>query len=639
MSAMEPVLAITSITPLSYNLINNCTAANNNINNNSDPIEINDVDSDIYCSSSDEEMQLSNNSNTTNNTNHTNIISINSHFASSNNSSNKDSRDNDSFKPSQISATSYSSSLHGTERNSNSSNNNAKISPHTNHTVSPAQSTSASSNSTESCALQFTDTFSDCIIPEDLTCTICFSLLTSPLKLVCGHSFCQDCLINWAKSSFELQEESRKANTCAYGLLDSELGSENWPRISTELSEGNRCEVCLMICQNDDDLVICEGCDIKVHQYCYMIPEIPANDWFCDACVANSPIHQRRCVLCPNTEDRVYKAVIGAIPPDNSQISKLKNGQHCGKTAWIHVSCANWHNSINFINLATKSPITGLEKICRGLFSLKCTYCKAKGAGACLQCSYGRCMTAYHVACAFRAGVKFEMRNSDHDGVINLSFCPKHRENSAEIDGKSNKPKPKSFFQLPCPHCRQFTRGALRKKLFSLKRAYKLSDKINSFKQNQRRITGTSAPNEQLEGIELESTGEESEYENFQQNHTPSKEKLPAISNNQGENSSGEDISNSTQLQQRNKRRRESSGPSSSIRRSSCLNSLPIPQISDAVERARREFNKLRRTLKVKESEIVAQLESAVQGKALPQLAVQLLSNCSNAIQALQLKL
>lgn len=46
-------------------------------------------------------------------------------------------------------------------------------------------------------------------------------------------------------------------------------------------------------------ILLCDGCDIAVHQACYGITNIPEGDWFCDGCAAGLEPMGMHCAVCP----------------------------------------------------------------------------------------------------------------------------------------------------------------------------------------------------------------------------------------------------------------------------------------------------------------------------------------------------
>ena len=49
-----------------------------------------------------------------------------------------------------------------------------------------------------------------------------------------------------------------------------------------------QCDVCRGCdASSEDQLILCDGCDVGVHQFCYMVDQIPTGNWYCDHCVSN----------------------------------------------------------------------------------------------------------------------------------------------------------------------------------------------------------------------------------------------------------------------------------------------------------------------------------------------------------------
>ena len=57
-------------------------------------------------------------------------------------------------------------------------------------------------------------------------------------------------------------------------------------------------EVICGVCGNDDsfsddEILLCDGCDISVHQSCYGVPKVPAGDWKCSICRSRPAASQK----------------------------------------------------------------------------------------------------------------------------------------------------------------------------------------------------------------------------------------------------------------------------------------------------------------------------------------------------------
>ncbi|XP_057356111.1 lysine-specific demethylase 4A isoform X3 [Manis pentadactyla] len=151
-------------------------------------------------------------------------------------------------------------------------------------------------------------------------------------------------------------------------------------------------------------LVSCKKCSVRVHASCYGVPPAKASeDWMCSRCLANAL--EEDCCLC-----------------------SLRGGalQRANDDRWVHVSCAVAILEARFVNIAERSPVD-VSKIPLPRFKLKCVFCKKRrkrNAGCCVQCSHGRCPTAFHVSCAQAAGVM--MQPDDWPFVVFIT-CFRHK--------------------------------------------------------------------------------------------------------------------------------------------------------------------------------------------------------------------
>uniref|UniRef100_H3CGJ2 [histone H3]-trimethyl-L-lysine(9) demethylase n=1 Tax=Tetraodon nigroviridis TaxID=99883 RepID=H3CGJ2_TETNG len=148
-------------------------------------------------------------------------------------------------------------------------------------------------------------------------------------------------------------------------------------------------------------LVSCSNCSIRVHTSCYGVdPATVSKDWKCARCKANAMTEN--CCLC-----------------------SLRGGalQKANNNKWVHVLCAVAVLEARFVNITERSPVD-LSGIPLQRFKLKCYYCKKrmkKASGCCVQCSHGRCPTAYHPTCAQAAGVL--MQPDEWPFVVHVTCC------------------------------------------------------------------------------------------------------------------------------------------------------------------------------------------------------------------------
>lgn len=180
----------------------------------------------------------------------------------------------------------------------------------------------------------------------------------------------------------------------------------------------SRCSVCFCDEWNESNqIVVCESCNVAVHQDCYGIESIPVGDWLCEPCIE---MQSPTCCACVNHDDIAFK--------------KTNEGE------WIHMLCALWHPETNFSGVSgLNSPVVGFKDINRSRFKVTCRICKVK-QGAIMQCNVPQCTFAFHPPCGIRNGCKFEIREENDVSHLH-QFCPKHCSSSK--DYTFNYPKSK----------------------------------------------------------------------------------------------------------------------------------------------------------------------------------------------------
>ncbi|KAF4740118.1 nuA3 HAT complex component nto1, partial [Perkinsus olseni] len=222
--------------------------------------------------------------------------------------------------------------------------------------------------------------------------------------------------------------------------------------------DGQEAEVdlCCSICGDgdvDDDnaILICDGCHFAAHQKCYGVSAIPEQEWFCRTCsvfprdAAGRPAGERPvCVLCGRDSEFVggglMKPAVVSMPGKGSSgrsadpilpcttPSPTSPGSNAVPTAppgslgaWAHVKCAVWIRECSIDNPTTvMEPIRAVIHPSRR--DLVCGICKSR-VGAKVQCAFGKCQNFYHVSCAARYGLVTEGTGGNAAWVI---YCPRH---------------------------------------------------------------------------------------------------------------------------------------------------------------------------------------------------------------------
>ena len=172
----------------------------------------------------------------------------------------------------------------------------------------------------------------------------------------------------------------------------------------------DRCAVCDSdIDDASNQLLMCTGCKVVIHQHCYGVHNVPSGDalWLCRACECKKATGQEpRCAICPIRG--------GALKP-------MDDGG-----MWCHLTCYQWIPGLKLSDLHALEPISGLNDVDRDRFRLLCTVCRQR-VGAKLQCDSRGCCLAYHPLCARAAGFSMQIIDDGPDRAVRaVSFCHLH---------------------------------------------------------------------------------------------------------------------------------------------------------------------------------------------------------------------
>ncbi|XP_041848230.1 lysine-specific demethylase 4A isoform X2 [Melanotaenia boesemani] len=224
--------------------------------------------------------------------------------------------------------------------------------------------------------------------------------------------YCSICLLFYTYHQSELSSDGSNL------ILENRPGGHQWSRPlipemcfntqSSKTSDSGEGQLSNPHVAEDGTsrLVSCAQCCVRVHTSCYGVSgdEAELDDWLCARCEA------------------------GAITEDCSLCS-LRGGalQRANNDKWVHVLCAITVLEARFVNITERNPID-LSAIPLPRFRLKCAYCrkrmKREVKGCCVQCSHGRCSTAFHPTCAQAAGIL--MHPDDWPFVVFIT-CHRHR--------------------------------------------------------------------------------------------------------------------------------------------------------------------------------------------------------------------
>ncbi|CBZ51220.1 hypothetical protein NCLIV_042870 [Neospora caninum Liverpool] len=201
--------------------------------------------------------------------------------------------------------------------------------------------------------------------------------------------------------------------------------------------------------EGHDEILLCDGCDVAVHQTCYYVETVPKADWYCQYCEDRNQAQAnvtklRRLAKSSGKTDKQVEATFRTeldrmasakepfcVLPKRCPLCPRSFGAHvrCGEDfrMWVHVNCAVWVPETWIVGVDYAG---GLEDIPAWRCETICDICGVD-EGAVIKCSVGNCPAAFHPICAIIAGygmnltgqIDYERKN---DTTFH-AFCLRHR--------------------------------------------------------------------------------------------------------------------------------------------------------------------------------------------------------------------
>ncbi|XP_078443522.1 uncharacterized protein LOC144712962 isoform X2 [Wolffia australiana] len=203
--------------------------------------------------------------------------------------------------------------------------------------------------------------------------------------------------------------------------------------------------------ENDNSLLECRSCFIKLHQACYGITKIPKGRWSCRPCRRN--LKDIACVLCGYEGGamtralrtrNIVKSLLRAwkdgegcksldqkrLFADGGALSEMHNSITAGDhdpsvLQWVHVVCGLWTPGTRCPNVATMNAfdVSGVLPSARRMV---CAICNRPG-GSTIKCRVEDCSVHFHPWCAHQKGLlQSETEGIDDENVGFYGRCLLH---------------------------------------------------------------------------------------------------------------------------------------------------------------------------------------------------------------------
>ncbi|KAJ5468981.1 hypothetical protein N7475_006733 [Penicillium sp. IBT 31633x] len=181
--------------------------------------------------------------------------------------------------------------------------------------------------------------------------------------LPCGHVLHNNCLKPWVeranscpicRRSFNMVELSDQVGgpvISSYVVQDRTQVADVDPSmiieyVEDDLADFHPCTLCGQA-DNEDVLLLCDGCDAPSHLYCLGLDEIPAGSWYCQQCES-----QRALGPAPEVSARPSRVPEQRSRRTRAQQRRLQNTNQTNSVHWARV----WQSVWDHLNLDLDFP-------------------------------------------------------------------------------------------------------------------------------------------------------------------------------------------------------------------------------------------------------------------------------------------
>ncbi|KAL4916591.1 ribosomal L37ae protein family-domain-containing protein [Aspergillus aurantiobrunneus] len=192
--------------------------------------------------------------------------------------------------------------------------------------------------------------------------------------LPCGHILHNNCLKPWVERAnscpicrrtfnvVELSDRVRGPVLSSYPVEDRVQVADVDPSIVIEdtdedLSDFQPCPVC-GDSDNEELLLLCDGCDVPTHTYCAGLDEVPRGSWYCSRCETQRPIG-----LSSDAVDRPSLAQNRRRHRTRAQQRSVQSRNQINSLHWARV----WQSVWDHLNIDLDFPFDDDEAVARAL--------------------------------------------------------------------------------------------------------------------------------------------------------------------------------------------------------------------------------------------------------------------------------